>query len=38
MGFLDEFKANDKKGLFTSDNTTVTFQTGFAALDYGNGY
>ena len=38
MGFLEEFQANDKKGLFKSDNTTVTFPTGFHALDYGNGY
>lgn len=38
MGFLDEFKANDKKGLFQSDNTTVAFPTGFHALDYANGY
>lgn len=38
MGFLEEFKANDKKGLFQSDNTTVAFPTGFHALDYANGY
>lgn len=38
MGFLEEFKANDKKGLFHSDNNTVSFPTGFQALDYANGY
>lgn len=38
MGFIDEFKSNDKKGLFQSDNITVTFPTGFHALDYANGY
>ena len=38
MGFLEEFQANDKRGLFKSDNTTFTFPTGFKALDYANGY
>lgn len=38
MGFLDEFQANDKRGLFRSDNTTTTFATGYQALDYANGY
>ena len=37
MGFLEEFQANDKRGLFKSDNTTFTFPTGFKALDYANG-
>ena len=38
MGFLEELKANDKKGLFRSDDNTVSFPTGFHALDYANGY
>ena len=38
MGFLEELKANDKKGLFRSDDNTVSFPTGFNALDYANGY
>ena len=38
MGFLEELKANDKKGLFHSDDNTVSFPTGFHALDYANGY
>ena len=38
MGFLEEFRENDKKGLFKSDNNTISFPTGFQALDYGNGY
>ena len=38
MGFLEELKANDKKGLFRSDDNTISFPTGFHALDYANGY
>ena len=38
MSFLEELKANDKKGLFRSDDNTVSFPTGFHALDYANGY
>ena len=38
MGFLEELKANDKKGLFRSDDNTVSFPTGSHALDYANGY
>ena len=37
MGFLEELKANDKKGLFRSDDNTVSFPTGFHALEYTNG-
>lgn len=38
MGFLEELKSGDKKGLFRSDDNTVSFPTGFHALDYANGY
>ena len=38
MGFLEELKANDKKGLFRSDDNTISFPTGFHALDYAKGY
>ncbi|MCM1214035.1 MAG: hypothetical protein NC548_05895 [Lachnospiraceae bacterium] len=38
MGLIDELKANDKKGLFVSNNEYVSYSTGLLPLDYANGY
>lgn len=34
---LDALRANDKKGLFTSDDVFTTYSTGLLPLDYANG-
>jgi ABC-type glutathione transport system ATPase component len=38
MGLLDELKAKDKAGLFTSNDNKVSYLTGILPLDYANGY
>ena len=38
MSLVSELKANDKKGLFTSDDTFVNYSTGILPLDYANGF
>ena len=38
MSLIAELMANDKKGLFKSDDNVVTYPTGFLALDYANGF
>lgn len=38
MSFLQELEANDKKGLFKSDDNTVSYSTGITVLDYANGF
>lgn len=38
MAFWEELEQNDKKGLFKSDNNTVSYPTGITVLDYANGY
>lgn len=38
MGLLDDLKANDKKGLFDSNDTFINYSTGILPLDYANGF
>lgn len=38
MSLFTEIDENDKKGLFRSDDNTISYQTGLLALDYANGY
>lgn len=38
MAFWQELAENDKKGLFKSDNHSVSYPTGITVLDYANGY
>ncbi len=38
MALWDEVCANDKKGLFRSDDNTTSYSTGLLVLDYANGY
>ena len=38
MSLLNRLRENDKKGLFASTQTSVTYQTGFLPFDYANGY
>ena len=38
MSLWAELEANDKSGLFTSDDNTVYYPTGITVLDYANGY
>lgn len=38
MSIWGELKVIDKKGLFQSNNNTVSYPTGILALDYANGY
>lgn len=38
MYLWEELKAQDKKGLFTSDKNIVSYPTGITVLDYANGY
>ncbi len=37
MALWDEVSANDKKGLFRSDDNTTSYPTGLLVLDYANG-
>lgn len=38
MGLMDDIASRDKSGLLSSDDNTVSYPTGFLALDYANGY
>lgn len=38
MSLIDEIRKQDKKGLFTSDDVFASYTTGFAPLDYANGF
>jgi len=38
MAFIDALLANDKKGIFKSNDTFVNYSTGLDALDYANGF
>jgi hypothetical protein len=38
MSFCQEIEANDKKGIFKSDDNTVSYLTGITVLDYANGF
>ena len=38
MSLISELRANDKKGLFTSNDTFVNYSTGILPLDYANGF
>lgn len=38
MSLIDELRAGDKKGLFTSNDVFVNYSTGILPLDYANGF
>ena len=38
MSFFQELEAGDKKGIFKSDDNTVSYSTGITVLDYANGF
>jgi energy-coupling factor transporter ATP-binding protein EcfA2 len=38
MSFWQELEAGDKKGIFKSDDNTVSYSTGITVLDYANGF
>lgn len=38
MSLIDEIRKHDKKGLFTSNDAFANYLTGFAPLDYANGF
>ena len=38
MSLLQEVEANDKKGIFKSDDSMVSYPTGITVLDYANGF
>lgn len=38
MSFWQELEANDKKGIFSSDDNIVSYPTGITVLDYANGF
>ena len=38
MSLVEDLRANDKKGLFKSNDEFVNYSTGLLPLDYANGF